>query len=503
MDNELRNIFINGYNELKILISNYKQKKLHGVVNINFDSENSNTLKNMNQKEKYSICISKVINEVDEEYIISKLLGTVLFLINEPRIEETYATNNFNNLGENIIRTFFFNLYSEKKKINKTSSDYYLTDWMKENEFLSHTLRDEEGTFSEHLGSFLIDWLRECNLVEIGSIKKENKTTSYLRVTKVLQKYIDYEFIPLNIPDRLPMIVEPKKYQRIKINNGEDNREILGGYLLNDQLFTDPIIITNNRLKDNSIISDKNIIYDTINNMSSVGYKINKEVLEFILLNNEKYNLSLVNSKHPLEEKLENNKTRKLTKKEETELESFKSKRFVQENILAIADIYENVDEFFIPVRLDYRGRIYCNTSYLNYQGTELAKSLLLFSKGEKISKINTESINYLKIFGANCYGNKLDKKSANDRINWVNENQEDILDFENGKLLELAESKLLFISFCFEFRNYFYNKNNENNYWVSHLPIQLDATCNGFQHISMLGLDLDLSQKLNIKYSN
>ena len=120
---------------------------------------------------------------------------------------------------------------------------------------------------------------------------------------------------------------------------------------------------------------------------------------------------------------------------------------------MAIADTYQNVDEFFIPVRADYRGRIYCNTNYLNYQGTELAKALLLFSKGEKIIKTDTQSFNYLKIFGANCFG--LDKQSANDRIKWVDENLDNIINFDNGILIEKAESKLLFIAFCFEYKKY------------------------------------------------
>ena len=41
--------------------------------------------------------------------------------------------------------------------------------------------------------------------------------------------------------------------------------------------------------------------------------------------------------------------------------------------------------EFYIPTRIDNRGRLYANTDYLNYQSSELAKSLLLFSEGEKI----------------------------------------------------------------------------------------------------------------------
>jgi DNA-directed RNA polymerase len=60
---------------------------------------------------------------------------------------------------------------------------------------------------------------------------------------------------------------------------------------------------------------------------------------------------------------------------------------------------------------------MYSEGEYLNYQGTELAKSLLIFSKGDKFLKSDTNSINYLKIFGANCFGNKLEKKSFVDRI--------------------------------------------------------------------------------------
>jgi len=151
---------------------------------------------------------------------------------------------------------------------------------------------------------------------------------------------------------------------------------------------------------------------------------------------------------------------------------------------------------------MDYRGRIYCQPSYFNYQGTELAKSLLLFSRGEKISKTDTESIKYLKIYGANCYGNKLDKQSANDRIKWIDEHEEDIINFENGNLIKKAESPLLFIAFCFEYNRWlkFYNEFSEKIFFTTYLPIQLDATCNGFQHISMLGLDKHLYSKLNIK---
>lgn len=65
--------------------------------------------------------------------------------------------------------------------------------------------------------------------------------------------------------------------------------------------------------------------------------------------------------------------------------------------------IYKNKPSFYIPIRIDNRGIAYCYTDYLNYTNDIIP-------------------INYLKIYGANCFGNGL-KKSFEDRINRVNEN--------------------------------------------------------------------------------
>jgi DNA-directed RNA polymerase len=156
-----------------------------------------------------------------------------------------------------------------------------------------------------------------------------------------------------------------------------------------------------------------------------------------------------------------------------------------------------------MPVQLDYRGRLYCMTNYLNYQGIDLAKSLLEFSTGSKVSINDLDAINYLKIFGANCYGNKLNKESFDNRIKFIDENLENIINFGNGSLLEKAENKLLFLSFCFEFNKYYKAYKNNDSDFISQLPIQLDATCNGFQHLTFLIDDTNLSADLNLSNSN
>ena len=40
------------------------------------------------------------------------------------------------------------------------------------------------------------------------------------------------------------------------------------------------------------------------------------------------------------------------------------------------------------------------------------------------------ESINYLFIYGANCYGKGLNRKPIEEKISWVEKNKEDIINF-------------------------------------------------------------------------
>jgi DNA-directed RNA polymerase len=261
-----------------------------------------------------------------------------------------------------------------------------------------------------YFGSQLIYLLMGANLVEIKIINTDKKEKYNILVPgKFIYDKIG-KFILLSIPNKIPMVVKPKKFIREIINGKVTDK--LGGYLLNDVHYTSGIIIENRELKTPSLIEINNKIYDMVNNMSAVGYKINISVLDFVLEFGLDYNLVIdPNYIHPLSLKS------KLTILERRELESFQSQQQLEMNILGLALIFRNVPEFFIPVRIDNRGRLYCISDYLNYQSIELAKALLLFSKEDKISVKNIEAINFLKIFGANCYGRGLDKKSFKDRI--------------------------------------------------------------------------------------
>lgn len=76
-------------------------------------------------------------------------------------------------------------------------------------------------------------------------------------------------------------------------------------------------------------------------------------------------------------------------------------------------------------------------------------------------------------------------------------------MNFENGELIKKADSKLLFIAFCFEYIKYNNSLLNNDTYYISYFPIQLDATCNGYQHLSLLTGDEPLAGHLNLISGN
>lgn len=128
----------------------------------------------------------------------------------------------------------------------------------------------------------------------------------------------------------------------------------------------------------------------------------------------------------------------------------------------------------------------------------------ILFAHSDAIQRSDSTAIEYLKSYGAVCYGNGMNRKSYTERLNWVNTNWERILDFENSGLISEADNKFLFISFCFEMRRF---NTFLNNIYITefktYLPIQLDGTCNGFQHLALLSNETKLFESLNLAKAN
>ena len=111
---------------------------------------------------------------------------------------------------------------------------------------------------------------------------------------------------------------------------------------------------------------------------------------------------------------------------------------------------------------------------------------LLEFSKGERMSN-NADSARWLAIHGANQYGE--DKCSLDDRVKWVEDNQDYIIEAARNPLgndfWKSADKPFCFLAFCFEWNDFC--KSGKSLNFVTNVICYSDCTNSGLQIFSGL----------------
>ena len=161
------------------------------------------------------------------------------------------------------------------------------------------------------------------------------------------------------------------------------------------------------------------------------------------------------------------------------------SRRLLVSKLLFIADKLKT-SRFFYPSQVDFRGRIYNIPSFLGIQGPDMSRGLLTFSRPELIS--NDEDAFWLGIQGANTFGN--DKVTLEERFSWAKDfsNTADRVASDplgNIEYWRDADSPWQFLAWCFEWAEY-----AATGRVKSTLPVNMDASNNGLQILSMLMRD-------------
>ena len=173
-----------------------------------------------------------------------------------------------------------------------------------------------------------------------------------------------------------------------------------------------------------------------------------------------------------------------------------RSKRLMTMRIRSMAEQFSVYNAIYFPHTADFRGRLYPASSYLTPQGNSLSKGLLKFADGKPLG--TNEAACELAIHGANTFG--YDKASMQERVDWVVENQDRILQAGSDPMADLwwakeADDPWSFLAFCEEWVGY-----NENGYdHVSYIPIAKDGACNGLQHLSAALLDEVGGKQVNL----
>lgn len=423
-----------------------------------------------------------ILNKVGKDYIYDVTLYTFLKILTHQNTDNTDMVSSVPvtvTLGKEIWQKFL-NL---EKGESQSSFSVWRKQYRSENECLFESIEKNDSFFLS-LGAKITDILRFSGLIDLHltRVSRNEKRTDFVVLNKDLIKLSKNHVVKVP-PLKLPMIVPPKKYKT----------KSDGGYLLNDVSYTEDIFTINKQIRDSSEIIDDNKLYYLINNVTQTPFKVNKELLSFIL--SDKGRHILINQSDFLQYE-----DIKLSKYKQTKYKSLLSKFVLQEFILRIGDLYKNYNSIYYPIILDHRGRVYCKAPYFNYQSNSLAQALILFSKPGVLNKDDLENIKYMKHYGSQCFGGAVSKGSFEAKERWVDTNLENIINYDNCVLLNKAKDKPTFLAFCIEYKRFHEFLKDENLIeFHTYLPIRLDATCNGFQHLSLLSQESKLYEELNL----
>jgi DNA-directed RNA polymerase len=157
---------------------------------------------------------------------------------------------------------------------------------------------------------------------------------------------------------------------------------------------------------------------------------------------------------------------------------------------LSIADELRDKSAIYYPHAKDFRGRIYPEaTSGPQPQGSDLSKSLIMFSEGEPLG---ADGEFWLYVRAANTFG--MDKLTLEERVGWALSQSENIQKTAESPLTftwwTQAEEPWSFLATCFEIAQLMTLSSASRGDFVSHLPVPMDGSCNGIQHLAAMGLD-------------
>lgn len=153
---------------------------------------------------------------------------------------------------------------------------------------------------------------------------------------------------------------------------------------------------------------------------------------------------------------------------------------------------------FWLPHNMDFRGRVYPVCPHLQHMSNDMARSILVFAKGEKLGP---DGLNWLKLHAINLIGN-MNKDSLVARLAYADEVMPKILDSAEKPLTGErwwidSEYPWQTLAACKEIAAAIASGDPEN--FISHYPVHQDGSCNGLQHYAALGRDSLGAQSVNL----
>lgn len=392
------------------------------------------------------------------------------------------------------------------QKLSYRDKSYRMKRAMKNANIPVHEYSNNE---KHRLGLFLLDLFINTThyLKKEQKFLGKNNSPIYVVPTDEIIDLVEKEHARCELlaPVFLPMICPPKPW----------TTPINGGYLTwRLRLVRDKNLNYMEELKS----IEMPIVYRAVNAIQSTPYRINKNILNTIReLWESNSTLGDLPQRHTFlyeeapEEIVKDEEAFKAHKRarrlhHESEQRA-KSKRWLVSQQLSVAEMFEFEPEIYFPHSLDWRGRVYPIPPALNPQGDDVGKGLLEFANGKALGE---RGAYWLKIHTANVFsvstpeGKKTDKIPFDERVKWIEDNKELIIDsavnpLDGERFWSKASKPFQALAVCFEMERYW----REGNTMLSYLPIQLDGSNNGVQHLAAMGRDLGGGRLVNLLSSD
>jgi hypothetical protein len=162
-----------------------------------------------------------------------------------------------------------------------------------------------------------------------------------------------------------------------------------------------------------------------------------------------------------------------------------------------VAETLVDKPRFWNRVRCDRRGRLIQMCDFNHTRGDPV-RSLFMFAEGKPLGYLTPPAINWLEIAIANAHGVK---GTWEDRHEWVAKNKKMIKEVaaDPRRVWRCpigAKEPFQFAAACIEY----VAADTHGPAYPTHLPVWLDASSNGLQHLAIMWRDRKLAAMVNLK---
>ncbi|XP_068730519.1 DNA-directed RNA polymerase, mitochondrial-like [Montipora capricornis] len=251
-------------------------------------------------------------------------------------------------------------------------------------------------------------------------------------------------------------------------------------------------------------------IFDSLNFLGSCAWRTNKRILDIAIRmfnsgGNEdlaipgpvvqpETDIKLPKGKIDPEERKKQIHERRISKKLAREQYSLRMSCLYK---LSVANHFRD-HVFWLPINLDFRGRVYPIPPHCSHVGDDLSRGMLQFAKGVPLGE---KGLDRLKIHLVTLHGAQK-KASLDERLQYANNLMEDVLDSANNPLTGrgwwmTSDDPWQTLATCMEIADAL--RSPDPTQFISHQPVHQDGSCNGLQHYAALGQDSYGAKQVNL----